>query len=328
MNHMLPNGQLPLRVGAYYFLLKFFGFNTKVKPRYIEDKGVSVAVDSNSLFLIVFYQYYQATKDLTFLNQNIDKLKSIIDWNFSQTDDRLFINEGVYGGWADSLRKKGAVLYSNTLHYLATLVFSMLSDQVNSSDISSEYQKKAELIKSNINKYFWNGDYYSDWIDGDFEQMVFSTDGNVFASIFNIASDEQSKKIQKYMETNGLNNDYCSMTNFPKYTWNHIYPWFNFINMRDYHNGLRWLWVCCVDIVFKYQAGFKDESYDTLEKLSQKIVEFGGVYEVYEKGAPVKRLFYKSERNFSWSSGLYIWACKEVGVDITKCYNSNKKEVG
>jgi hypothetical protein len=43
------------------------------------------------------------------------------------------------------------------------------------------------------------------------------------------------------------------------------------------------------------------------------ILENKGVYEVYDKtGKPVKRIIYKSEYPFAWSSGLLIYAAKEI----------------
>ena len=87
-----------------------------------------------------------------------------------------------------------------------------------------------------------------------------------------------------------------------------------FLKKTYYHNGLEWLWIGCVDAVSKHTSGLKKEAEEIVTKLASKILEFNGVYEVYQLGKPVKRLFYNSESYFAWSSGLFVWACKELDL--------------
>ncbi|NBV42415.1 hypothetical protein EBR96_06580, partial [bacterium] len=103
-------------------------------------------------------------------------------------------------------------------------------------------------------------------------------------------------------------------TRHPKYRAKHIYWPFFLINMSDYHNGLDWLWVGCVDAIAKWRCGLEPEGVDHITKIAHKIIEHNGVFEVYENGKPVRRLFYRSEEWFAWSSGLYVWACHELGI--------------
>ena len=58
--------------------------------------------------------------------------------------------------------------------------------------------------------------------------------------------------------------------------------------------------------------GRKDKAMKVLEKISQIIVDYGHVYEVYQEGKPVNKMFFKSEVPFAWSAGLYIYACNKV----------------
>ena len=81
--------------------------------------------------------------------------------------------------------------------------------------------------------------------------------------------------------------------------------------MGDYHNGLHWLWIGCIDAVAKFKANNHKQAKHLLFTIAKKIVEFEGVFEVYFEGKPVKRLFYSSEQHFAWSSGLFVWACHE-----------------
>ena len=52
---------------------------------------------------------------------------------------------------------------------------------------------------------------------------------------------------------------------------------------------------------------------DSRGKLKLEVLEHKGVFEVYEKtGKPVNRLPVKSETPLAWSSGLFIYAVKEI----------------
>jgi glycogen debranching enzyme len=301
-------------VGQPIFLLKYLGFNANPpKARFKEDKGISVSVDNNSLLLILAEQYISASQDLVFLKQHIDTLKQILAWNYLQDeDDDNLIEEGHYAGWADSLKKHGKVLYTNVLHYQATRAYANLVAKLGRSEESQYYHNLADRIKDTLNIHFWNGQFYVDWISGNQKQETFSSDGNLLAILYGVASPDRVKRIHRCLVEFQLNRGYTTGTNYPKYRPRNVYFPFFLINMQDYHNGLDWLWLGCLDIVCKWQHGQKYEALEQLKALSQKIVAYNGVYEVYENGVPVKRLFYRSEEFFAWSSGMFVWMVLEI----------------
>lgn len=312
---MKDDGQIPLRVGQKHFLLKYMGFHAKVpQARYIDDKGHSVAVDNNSLFVILAERYISQTGNLDFLHRHYQSIKRAMMWNFTQDSDYdLLMEEGYFAGWADSLKKEGKVLYTNVLHCQAVHAFSRLCKQVSSED-ESHFNQVARDISDRIQTTFWNGTYFIDWVTASHRQESFSSEGNVLAIIFGVATQDQSRKIQNYMTESRLTDGFSTTTRHPKYATRHIYWPFLLINMGDYHNGMEWLWVGCADVVAKWRSGLHPEALEHLTKISHKIIEHGGVFEVYANGAPVRRLFYKSEEWFAWSSGMFVWACHELGI--------------
>ena len=54
LDNMNDLGQCPLRIGQKYFLLKYIGIKGPQGPTYIEDKYVSIPMDSNALIIILF----------------------------------------------------------------------------------------------------------------------------------------------------------------------------------------------------------------------------------------------------------------------------------
>jgi glycogen debranching enzyme len=314
MAHMGPDGQVPLRVGQSIFLLKYLGINANPpKARYKEDKGISVSVDNNSLLIILAERYILASKDTGFLRKHSDSLKQILAWNYLQApDEDNLIVEGHYAGWADSLKKRGKVLYTNVLHYQATRSYAALMAILEREEESQHYYALSVRIKAALNDHFWNGQFYVDWISEKGKEETFSSDGNLLAMLYGVASPEQGKCIQRCLVEFQLNKGHTTGTNYPKYRPGTIYSPFFLINLQDYHNGLEWLWLGCLDIVCKWHNGYKTEAVAQLKALSQKIVAYNGVYEVYDQGVPVKRLFYRSEEFFAWSSGMFVLMVLEI----------------
>jgi len=308
------DGQVPLRIGQKSMVLKFLGFKGISRPIYIEDKGVSIPSDSNSLFLITVHEYVKVSENLDFITRNYDLLKKVTDWNFTlDEDDDLLIEEGYYANWADSVRKRGKVLYTNVLHYEAIRVFAELCKMIDKKEEYTHYYKISEAIKKRINDLFWHDTFYIDWIHRH-KHMYFATDGNVLAILFGVANKEKAHKIQHTIRDLDLDNEFSTKTNFPKYHFRHIFPLFFPIRIHDYHNGLEWLWIGCVDAVSKHKIDMNTQATELLYRIAKKIIEHNGVYEVYFDGQPVKRMFYSSEQGFAWSSGMFVWACHKLGL--------------
>jgi len=82
--------------------------------------------------------------------------------------------------------------------------------------------------------------------------------------------------------------------------------------MQDYQNqGVHWLWLGALAAIALHKAGYKKEAKKALKDIEKIIEKHRIVSEVYTKdGKPVKRLFYRSEQPFAWSSSLYLLAEK------------------
>ena len=63
---MKEDGQCPLRIGEIYFLLKYFKLKGPQGPTYIEDKYISIPMDSNVLLLLLQLNILNKVKILIF----------------------------------------------------------------------------------------------------------------------------------------------------------------------------------------------------------------------------------------------------------------------
>lgn len=290
LKYQRRDGLLPFRVGDYNILLKLFGIKLKKKPRprYVDDKRSSEVKDSNSLIIILANKYVKKSKDLDFAKKYYNKLRKALDYY-----KKDLIYELPYGNWCDSVPKKGKVLYTNVLFWKSITALDELGKKIKRAE---GLDLIADAMKERINSTFWNGLYFNDTDSNS----VFDSCGNLLAVIFGLTNPNQKKSILKFMEK-------CCLVGFTVRTSHPPYKSASFIDrmggMADYHN-LRWLWIGCLYSLFNKKV---------LSKIADKINQYGMVFEVYERnGRPVKRFFYRSEINFAWSSGLFIYAAKRL----------------
>ncbi len=229
-------------------------------------------------------------RDKTFLYKHALQIQKSIGW-YRRTYGHGLIAEWFQCEWADAVLKVGKTLYTNVLYWTAT------------RDVH---------IKQKINDTFWNSDYFADWADWK-RQDFFASHPNMLAIVFDLATKDQSKKILAYAKKHCWNG-WALQENYPAYPWWRI-PIQNYLaGMGDYHNrGVIWLQPTILYAVALKKTGKIKEARDVFGKISEKIVEHRGVYEIYEKnGKPVRRLFYQAEHPFAWSSGLYLWAQQQI----------------
>jgi glycogen debranching enzyme len=304
-------GQIPLRVGNIDFLRAYFGLRSRRGASYHEDKLGNTPVDSNSLLIIIAARYATASGDYSFIKKQYTALKQVMEWNFTcDTNNDGILEEQPYCGWADSLKKDEQVLYTNVLHFAALTGFAEIAKQCGYMRDAERFLTAAERLQKAIDERFWNGEFYIDYLDSP--KQYFAIEGNALAILFGLASGDRARRIQQTMIKFGLNDNFCPPTNHPRYLLREVFLPFYFMNLHKYHNGFTWLWVGCVDAIAKAKAGQHDVAIESIEKIAHKIIEYNGVYEVYNNGVPVRQLLYKSEKSFAWSAGLFVFACKEL----------------
>lgn len=315
MGFMTPDGQIPLRVGQPIFLLKYIGINANPpRPRYIDDKGFSVSVDNNSLAVGLCHAYVSHTHDMAFLSRSFDTIYRMALWNDTQDrDGDGLMEEGPYAGWADSLKKRGKVYYTNVLHVHACGCVADLARRLGHAETGA-LTARYERAKNRLREVFWTGRYGVDWVDGQHVQSTFSTEANLLAIITHLLSREEAQSVFDVMAERGMTGHPVVPTVSPAYDAKHVYPPFRLIGLSDYHNGLSWIWVGCLEVVARWEMGDQAGATAALDRLATLIECHQGVYEVYDKGQPVRRLFYRSEEWFAWSSGLFVWACQKTGL--------------
>lgn len=314
---MTPDGQVPLRVGQPIFLLKYLGFDaTPPKPRYIDDKGYSVSVDNNSLAVALFHDYIAHTHDMAYLQETFESIRLMALWNDTQDrDGDGLIEEGHYAGWADSIKKEGKVFYTNVLHVHAARCVADLARRLSHADVTM-LEDRYHRLRHRLHEVFWNGQYGVDWVNGTHVQSTLSAEANLLAIVLRLVSPTEATAIMDSMARLGMTGHAIVPTVAPAYDPKWVYRPFRLIGLSDYHNGLGWIWVGCVEVVARWEMGDHRGAAESLDRLAHLIEENQGVFEVYHGRKPVRRLWYRSEEWFAWSSGLFVWACQKTGLHL------------
>lgn len=309
IKHQKEDGQIPIRIGASKIAqtLSFIGIKiSSNKANYSQDKGFNPAIDPNLLFIITFEKYVRKTNDLEFAKKHLTNLNKAMSWLETFEKNEL-IYAGKYATWQDAVKKVGYASYTNMLYFKTT---ESLGELLNRLNIRNAFKAKSELIKNKINKNFYDKKlgYYIDFYSKKQRCEVFSSDSNFFAILFSIADKKQLKSILLNAKKLGISKDTPSYTNSPKYTANETYPLFYLFNMQGYHNKeICWPWIGCLHAIILEKIGEKKEAKEIYEKISKLIEKDDNIYETYEKkGTPVKRLFYKSEKEFAWGASFFI----------------------
>ncbi|KKP70143.1 hypothetical protein A2X44_00345 [candidate division CPR3 bacterium GWF2_35_18] len=325
LSYTNKNGHVPYRILLSSInLMKYLG-----KPTYLDSPKANYRslqtggkiVDGGLLLVISLNYYIQKTKDLKFLNQHWQTIKNIF-YFYNKYRKNDLLKQDLLCEWYDAVYKSGYSLYLNVLYLRFLKDFSDLASIQNDLSLKNEsFEIKAKLYEDFIIK-FWNDDYFDDWIDFK-NNHIFNPNYNLLAVIFDVIDKKYQHTIIHYLDKNYKSNDFALETSYPKYPFWRI-PFYNYLlGVGDYCNGLKWLQSICFYSVALKNIGKLKESQKILRVVAEKIVEYNDVYEVYERnGKPLKRLFYKSESPFAWSSGLFLFAYKVLYEDFRYLWNN------
>ena len=290
--HMSEQGQVPLRYGRQSMAKVFLHLPTSTGPVYGNDKTRDAALDPNSLYLITLEKYLDATgnKEL----RDTKKISAAADWLLTHTDNDGLLTEGKYASWDDALKKQAPSIYNNALAYAALRAAARMTKK-------QRYKKAAQRVKQASAKLY-NGTYYDAWIG----MQVMDVPGNLLAIHAGLAGKHERESILAHLdEQKRAHRHRLPKTNYPQYPLSATYYPFYLVGMGDYHNqGPYWSWVAALEALVR-----EDRREHLHGTLAQWVQDSGSIHEIYEKpGAAADRLFYESEKDFSWTAGLILAA--------------------
>ena len=154
-------------------------------------------INDYSLYLIIgTYEYYFSSADTDFIKFIYPRIKTLCDFIISRLDENGFVvqrdGDWIFIDWSD-IDKDGAPCAEQMLLYRAMICMAELSEAV--GVCGAQYKERADDLLGKINRYFWceeKGAYIDSFTSGI---CHVTRHANIFALLYDIASDEQKEKI-------------------------------------------------------------------------------------------------------------------------------------
>jgi glycogen debranching enzyme len=321
--YQMPDGHLPKRLAHPLYWMRFIHIPIHEtpktqKPSYRNAYFTGPSLAQNPTFVIAFHAYIAKTGDTGFLRKHYKQVVSAYDYLESQRGKDGLLKEGIGGGWAESVLKRGAITFTNVCYARAAWCLSELASQLGNTHDAHRFTNDYTELCSIINQRLWSpedGGFYSDWL-GLNRHHHFCTDGNMLAILWDIAKPEYIPSIMEKMNKMAAEDDIPVRLAYDKYLFWRIYI-FNIIGgMKNYHVGFSWLWLGSIYAMVQMKLGEKEKAIETLKQISAVIVEHKVVYEIYYRCEPVKTFFYESEHPWAWGAGMFLAACEQAGLKV------------
>lgn len=337
LDYQRADGLLPKRIAHKLYWLKYVGLPIREteksqRPTYSNSYFTDSCITQNATVCIALHAYIKASGDTEFFKEQEARIELAMVFLLGRQGKAGLLREGIGGGWAESVLKRGALAFTNMCYARSAWCLAELHATVGNKERETFYRSEFERIKNAINGLLWSdehGGFYSDWFTHKIRYHHFSTDGNLLAILWDIASPSQSNSIQAKIAEYSLEEDVPIRTVYGPYARRWVYPFMYLGNMSNYHVGFSWTWLGCVDVMAKAKMGQRDEAVDMLRRISFVITRDKTVHEIYDKGQPVaKRIlffYYKSEHPWGWGAGMFIAACASVGILPDSRYHENNE---
>ena len=313
----MPSGELPVRIE---FLGHTFGpYHTRrMHPKALYRAGTIFAgpLDPTALFLLTARDYVLQTHDMEFCARFEPAMDRAMGWLMGQDrdGDGLIENRHFLADWMDSILKKDKDFYLNLLFYEGLRACQAVKEWLGHADEARRYEALVGKTGGALQRAFWNGRYFTDWIRGS-RHGGFATDGNILAILFGVAGEDQARSILQFIAAQGLDRETPLRTCDPVYPIWQVFPFYFLAGIPDYHRTLIWPWLGTLNAVNKFRLGYQEEALADLARIGGWYVARNAVAEVYEQdGRPLSRFFYQAEIPFAWNAGLYVYATQTLGL--------------
>jgi GH15 family glucan-1,4-alpha-glucosidase len=317
--HQTPDGQLPVKLHSVdvvtRFLHSFFEreqpTEALLKPKYISGHGAP-SLDGQALLVIAALAYAQETGNKTFLENHWGELRAAMRWleNYRKgPDDDPLLHQGAFADWADSIARRGRVLYTNIVYWKALSEMAIAASRLDLQQEAVSYFVRAENALRAINRNFWRADL-GYFVTSD-ELTQLSSDGNLLAIAWGLTKPEQSESILRIMEETRMAEPVPTRVTYPSYPRQLIALENLLGGMATYHTSASWLWIGAWHIIALVKTGQTEAAQKLVVRMLDVIVRDRQVHEVHApNGRPLSSIWYTPEAPLTWNAGMVIYACQ------------------
>jgi glycogen debranching enzyme len=321
--HQTPEGQLPVKLHSIHtvtrFLHSFLGreqpIETMLKPKYISGHGAP-SLDGQGMLVIAALVYVEETSDSAFLSTHWKKLQLAMDWlkSYHTVPEDILLHQGAFADWADSIARRGRVLYTNVIYWKALTEMARAAARLELKEEEAHYSTEAAGVSQAIHAQLWRSDLGYFITSDKLHQL--SSDGNLLAIAWGLAKAEQAESILKVMEEAGMAQPVPTRVVYPSYPLELVALENLLGRVSNYHTDASWLWIGAWHVIALVKSGHLDKAHQLVARITSVIVQDKQVNEVHgPSGAPLSSIWYKTESPLSWNAGMVIYALHIFGSE-------------
>ena len=176
---------------------------------------INTIMDYTFYWFLGIYDYYLYSGDKTFIQQNYDRMKSLMDYVMGRRN-RDGLLEGLPGDWifidwAAGLSKKGEVSFEQLLFARSLETMALCADIVNDKQGASQYKALATDLRKKLFDIYWNDQKQAlvhSRVDGKQTDNV-TRYSNMFSIFFDYFTEQQKQAVKRSVL---LNNNIQKIT--------------------------------------------------------------------------------------------------------------------
>lgn len=311
-------GHLPVKLHSLDFVTRYFhsflgreqSTEGVLRAKYISAHGAP-SLDGQALLVISALAYSEKTKNLEFLKTHWNALVSAMSWleNHKTSAEEDLLHQQSFADWADSVARRGYVHYTNVVYWKALTEMALAAENLGLDEYSDFYRCKADLVATAIHRRFWN-EQLGYFVTSETLHHL-TSDGNLLAIAWELATPEQSKRILHSMELAAMDSPVPTRVTSMPYPRELIAIENVLGGMANYHTEASWVWLGSWHVIAWSRCGELEKAKELLSRMSAVIVRDKQIHEVYGRnGEPMGSRWYKPEAPLTWNAGMFIYACK------------------
>ncbi|MFN8413743.1 MAG: hypothetical protein U0Z26_15275 [Anaerolineales bacterium] len=288
LDHQTEQGQLPVKLHSMSPTVRYFHslfereqpMEMPLRPKYLSAHGAP-SLDGQALLVMAAIHYSHEAEDVKFIQTHWDALVKALAWIETSAKDpngELLI-QGPFADWADSIDRRGRVLYTNVLYWQALREMSTACLRLENQAGCAAYKEKAERVATAIQKTLWRPSlgYFaaSDALDH------LTSSGNLLAIAWGLATEEQASMILEAMDKAEMSTPVPAKVAHPPYPMHLIALENRLIGAANYHTDAAWMWIGAWHVIALARVKRLEESHTLLARIADLIVHDRQIHEVY-----------------------------------------------
>jgi hypothetical protein len=269
------------------------------RPEYQDQHG-QLAIDGNALAILLALEL--GRRDPAWWRSHRTNARACFDF-YGPRIKRGLVQQPPFSDWQDSVRRKGATLYTNLLVWAAARGLA---------DVGyDELDLPAQRLRAAIERTFRPPG--ATLLRSVAAKPYVSLDGNLLAIELGFYPTESEEARHLYAVL--LESPFWTRDGTPGWNTAPDYPpsWRNpgvqLVGLGHYHDRIRWSWLTSLAAKVSVRMNDLDTARQALEHLSACAARDGTICEIYEERPshrPWRSLLYRSEAPFSWGAGMCL----------------------